>query len=133
MIHLVVALVAGILGGAIWGFAAGYLKARTGAHEVITTIMLNYVALYGLNFLIGLHGVVDPTNPQQTDPIHESARLCRTCSVKTLPVDLGIILALAATARRLVGADPQQVRLPAARRRCERGRRAHRGHETPRG
>ena len=97
VIHLVVALVAGILGGALWGFIAGFLKARTGAHEVITTIMLNYVALYGLNFLIGLHGIVDPTNPQQTDTIHETGRLPHLFGA-SLPVDLGIILALAATA-----------------------------------
>ena len=43
-LHLLVALVAGLLGGALWGGIAGVLKARTGAHEVIATIMLNYVA-----------------------------------------------------------------------------------------
>jgi simple sugar transport system permease protein len=41
---LVAAVVAGTLTGAAWGFIPGLLKARTGAHEVITTIMLNYVA-----------------------------------------------------------------------------------------
>jgi ABC-type uncharacterized transport system permease subunit len=49
---LVVSVIAGILTGAAWGFIPGFLKARTGAHEVITTIMLNYVAfqivLFGL-------------------------------------------------------------------------------------
>jgi general nucleoside transport system permease protein len=43
-IHLPLALGAGIVGGALWGFVPGILKARTGAHEVIVTIMLNYVA-----------------------------------------------------------------------------------------
>ena len=43
-IHLPIAIVAGFLGGAIWGFIPGILKARTGAHEVIVTIMLNFVA-----------------------------------------------------------------------------------------
>lgn len=43
-IILLVALVAGMLAGGVWGFIPGFLKARTGAHEVITTIMLNYVA-----------------------------------------------------------------------------------------
>ncbi len=51
-ILLVVALAIGTLTGAAWGFIPGFLKARTGAHEVITTIMLNYVAaqlvLFGL-------------------------------------------------------------------------------------
>jgi general nucleoside transport system permease protein len=43
-IHLPLALAAGFAGGALWGFIPGILKARTGAHEVIVTIMLNYVA-----------------------------------------------------------------------------------------
>ncbi len=43
-IHVVLALLAGALGGAIFGAIPGVLKARTGAHEVITTIMLNSVA-----------------------------------------------------------------------------------------
>jgi simple sugar transport system permease protein len=43
-VHLPLALAAGALGGALWGFVPGFLKARTGAHEVITTIMLNFIA-----------------------------------------------------------------------------------------
>ena len=43
-VHLPLALLAGIVGGALWGFIPGILKARTGAHEVIVTIMLNFVA-----------------------------------------------------------------------------------------
>jgi ABC-type uncharacterized transport system permease subunit len=41
---LLLSIVAGVLFGAFWGFIPGFLKARTGAHEVITTIMLNYIA-----------------------------------------------------------------------------------------
>ena len=44
LVILLFAIVAGTLSGALWGFIPGFLKARTGAHEVITTIMLNYVA-----------------------------------------------------------------------------------------
>jgi general nucleoside transport system permease protein len=44
-LHLLVAVLAGLVGGAVWGFVPGILKARTGAHEVISTIMLNYIAL----------------------------------------------------------------------------------------
>jgi simple sugar transport system permease protein len=43
---------AGAAGGAAWGFIAGWLKARYGASEVITTIMLNYVAYLGANYLV---------------------------------------------------------------------------------
>jgi general nucleoside transport system permease protein len=49
---LVVALVTGTLFGAFWGFIPGFLKARTGAHEVITTIMLNYVAAQVVFFML---------------------------------------------------------------------------------
>ncbi|HET7082658.1 MAG TPA: ABC transporter permease [Candidatus Limnocylindria bacterium] len=44
LVHLPLAVAAGFAGGAVWGFIPGILKARTGAHEVITTIMLNYVS-----------------------------------------------------------------------------------------
>jgi general nucleoside transport system permease protein len=44
VIHLPLALIAGALGGAAWGFIPGWLKAKTGGHEVINTIMLNYIA-----------------------------------------------------------------------------------------
>lgn len=43
-IHLPLCLLAGVAGGALWGAIPGYLKAKTGAHEVINTIMTNYVA-----------------------------------------------------------------------------------------
>jgi len=51
-IHLAVAVIGAILGGALWGFIPGLLKATTGAHEVIVTIMLNYVGLYLLSWLL---------------------------------------------------------------------------------
>lgn len=44
IIHLPLALLAGALGGALWGFIPGWLKAKTGGHEVINTIMMNYIA-----------------------------------------------------------------------------------------
>ena len=45
VVHVVVAVVVAILGAALWGALVGFLKAQTGAHEVILTIMLNYVAI----------------------------------------------------------------------------------------
>ncbi|PPI53333.1 ABC transporter permease [Rathayibacter toxicus] len=57
-VHLVAALAAGILGGALWGGIAGLLKARTGAHEVIVTIMLNYVAFYLVSYLLRTPGTL---------------------------------------------------------------------------
>ena len=51
-VHLPLALGAAILGGALWGFIPGLLKARTGAHEVIVTIMLNFVAYNLINWAL---------------------------------------------------------------------------------
>jgi simple sugar transport system permease protein len=45
ILHMVVAVIVAILGAALWGALVGFLKAQTGAHEVILTIMLNYVAI----------------------------------------------------------------------------------------
>lgn len=52
LLHMVVAVIAAIIGAALMGAFVGYLKARTGAHEVILTIMLNYVAIYFFTFLL---------------------------------------------------------------------------------
>lgn len=43
-IHMPLAFLAGAAGGAIWGFIPGFLKAKTGGHEVINTIMMNWIA-----------------------------------------------------------------------------------------
>lgn len=51
-IHLPLAIIAGMLAGAFWGFIPGLLKAKLGVHEVIVTIMLNYIALYISNEII---------------------------------------------------------------------------------
>lgn len=51
-IHLPLALAAGAFAGLIWGAIPGFLKARTGAHEVINTIMMNYIAFRLADFLL---------------------------------------------------------------------------------
>ncbi|HZX07922.1 ABC transporter permease [Kribbella sp.] len=66
VLHVVLALIAGLIGGALWGGVVGLLKARTGAHEVIVTIMLNYVALYLLQWLLTTKTF---QRPGRTDPI----------------------------------------------------------------
>jgi simple sugar transport system permease protein len=86
-------LLAGIIAGAIWGGLVGVLKARTGAHEVITTIMLNYVAVYLLNYLLTLNGFQQPGSTEAVSKtVMSNARLPH------LFVDLhsGLILALLA-------------------------------------
>ena len=59
IIHIPLALAFGMLGGFIWAAVPGLLKARFGAHEVITTIMLNYVAFQLTDFLINKGPMAD--------------------------------------------------------------------------
>ncbi len=66
---------AAALAGAGWGSIPGALKARFGAHEVITTIMLNFVALALANYLVATHFHQPET--LHTAPIVEGARLSR--------------------------------------------------------
>ncbi len=54
IVNLPLVLFAGALGGAIWAGIPGFLKARTGAHEVITTMMMNYVAFRLTEFLVSV-------------------------------------------------------------------------------
>jgi ABC-type uncharacterized transport system permease subunit len=55
-LHIVLAVVAAALAGGLWAGIAGFLKATVGAHEVITTIMLNWIALWIASYLVGIGG-----------------------------------------------------------------------------
>jgi simple sugar transport system permease protein len=68
-------LVCGALGGAVWGGIVGVLKAVTGAHEVVTTIMLNFVAQWFLRFLIIGGPLQLPGGSSKSSPIGASAQL----------------------------------------------------------
>ncbi len=57
-LHALVAILVGALFGAAWGGIAGFLKARRGINEVITTIMLNWIAIYFSNFVMGTRAFV---------------------------------------------------------------------------
>jgi simple sugar transport system permease protein len=78
LVHVLLAIAAAFIGGALWGAIPGWLRARTGAHEVITTIMLNFVALRGVDFLLKNSLFQDPgrTDPI-SKPILDSAHLPR--------------------------------------------------------
>ncbi|MGW5671254.1 ABC transporter permease [Micromonospora sp. NPDC003776] len=96
-VHLLVALIAGAAGGALWGFIPGILKARTGAHEVINTIMLNYVAVYFLSWIIVQSGVQNPNRSDAiSKPVESSAQLPRLLG-DNLRVHAGILLAVLVT------------------------------------
>ena len=98
VIAMLLAILAGIIGGALYGGLVGWLKAGPGAHEVIVTIMLNYVAVNLLEYLIKTSTFRDPTNPQPVSkPVAGNARLPHLFGAD-LRINFGIVLALLAVA-----------------------------------
>ena len=95
VVHLPLTLAAAAAGGMVWGGIAGVLKARTGAHEVITTIMLNFIAFELLDYVLSLESLQRAgRNDPLTPPMRESARLPELPG--PLDVHAGILLAVAA-------------------------------------
>ena len=76
-LHILLAILAAIAAGAVWGGIAGVLKATVGAHEVITTIMLNWIAIFGGTYLVERGGPLQ--GPQEAIPrsadVADSAKL----------------------------------------------------------
>jgi ABC-type uncharacterized transport system permease subunit len=98
VVHLPLVILAGAAGGAVAGFIPGFLKARTGAHEVIVTIMLNYVFLDLLDYLLTTHPLQQPGQSNAiSQTVPSSARLPHLFG-SGLRVNLGLILALAVAA-----------------------------------
>jgi simple sugar transport system permease protein len=58
VLHMVIAVVVAVIAAALWGGLVGVLKARTGAHEVILTIMFNYIAIGLFSFLLRTEGLL---------------------------------------------------------------------------
>jgi simple sugar transport system permease protein len=92
---LLIGLAAGTLSGGLWGFIPGFLKARTGAHEVITTIMLNYIAAQVVFFalrstFLRAPGSTSPVSKNLT-PIADVPLLIPLPSIR---LDFGFIVAL---------------------------------------
>ena len=81
------ALVGGMLAGAVWAGIAGVLKATVGAHEVVTTIMLNYVAQWLVRFLIIGGPLQAPNGFSASSPIGHGAWI-----VRILPQDPGLVI-----------------------------------------
>ena len=95
IIHIPLAFLAGILGGMIWGGIPGLLKARTGAHEVITTIMFNFIAVFLVQWLLNIPLFQDPgRNNPISAPMAETARLPRLFG-SSYRVTIGIVIAVA--------------------------------------
>jgi ABC-type uncharacterized transport system permease subunit len=96
-LHLTLALAAAALAGAAWGGIAGAMKAAVGAHEVISTIMLNWIAIYGSQYLFELNGPLQGPvrDVPQSSEVTDSAKLPAVWGVLQ-PLHAGIFLALAA-------------------------------------
>jgi simple sugar transport system permease protein len=103
-LHIVVALLAGAAMGGLWGGIAGFLKATTGANEVISTIMLNWTALYIGLYLFGTNGPLHSSDPRNasipvSNDVVENAHLPVFWGDPVLQgLHIGIFIALAVTA-----------------------------------
>lgn len=123
-IELPLALIAAFAAGGLWGFVPGLLKARTGAHEVITTIMLNYVAIYLTYYFLSTKVFQRPGRTDAISRIVDHGAVLPSLSGLDLRVNAGAILALLMAAAvyvllwrttygfefRAVGANPDAAR-----------------------
>ena len=121
-VHVLLALLAGAAAGALWALVPAALKAWRGVHEVITTIMMNFVAFSVSQFLVKPGGALVGEIPTGTEPVEPTAELPRIWDPTRL--HLGIIVALIVAAMcwyfiyrtpggyrfRLVGANPVAAR-----------------------
>ncbi|HEY9366504.1 MAG TPA: ABC transporter permease [Agromyces sp.] len=97
-LHMLVALVGGLLGGALWAGIAGLLKARTGAHEVIVTIMLNYVAFYLVSWMLRTPGLLQaPGSSNPKTPAMKETAIFPLLLGQQYNLHFGFILVIAAT------------------------------------
>lgn len=123
-LHLLVAILGSALGGAVWGFIPGILKARTGAHEVIVTIMLNYIGLNLVAWLLSRDAFLREGSSNPVSPlVSESSQYPRVFG-SDFNLHWGFLLALACAAGvwwlmerstlgfefRAVGANPRAAR-----------------------
>lgn len=97
-VHMIVAVIGGMIGGALWGGLVGLLKARTGAHEVITTIMLNYVAFYLISYLLRTPGALQaPGSNNPKSPAMKATAIFPKLFGDQYALNLGFIFAIIAT------------------------------------
>lgn len=98
VIHAIVAAIAAIIGSTLLGAFVGFLRARTGAHEVILTIMFNYIMLYFFTFLMRDPALLQEqraTGNPKADPAAATAQLPKLLG-EEFNLHWGIILAIAA-------------------------------------
>ncbi|HTZ93439.1 MAG TPA: ABC transporter permease [Streptosporangiaceae bacterium] len=97
VIHVIVCVVGAFIGGAVIGWFVGVLKARTGAHEVIVTIMLNYVMYDLLSYLLSHPAMLQqPGQTNQIAPFPESSANLGHVGGPPPQVGVGFLIAVAA-------------------------------------
>lgn len=96
VLHVTITLLAGAIGGGIWAGIIGWLKAKVGSHEVINSIMMNYIAMNFSNYLIMT--IFNEPNKAFSVEIAKSAKLWRFSEkfvqFKYSRIHIGIIIAL---------------------------------------
>ena len=96
VIHVVICVIGGFVGGAALGWIVGVLKARTGAHEVIVTIMANYIMQYLLSYLLGTSALERPgANGNLISPVIAGDAHLPLLAGSHLRINAGFLLALA--------------------------------------
>jgi simple sugar transport system permease protein len=98
VLTLVLSLLAGIVFGMAWAFIPGFLKARTGAHEVITTIMLNYVALQIVQLALRTDFMRPPTGSEPISKVIDFVRVPQLIPLPGLRLHWGFVVALVVAA-----------------------------------
>lgn len=96
-VHWIVALLFGLLFGAIWGLIPGLLKAYFNVNEVISAIMMNYLGMYGVNYIVKNTPKIFNKMRNESMPVAESAKLPKLGLDKLFPgssVNAGIIIAI---------------------------------------
>lgn len=97
-IHMIVALIAGLVAGALWAGIAGALKAWTGAHEVIVTIMLNYIAFYLISWMLRTPGLLQaPGSSNPKTPAMKATAVFPELFGPQYNLHFGFILVILAT------------------------------------
>lgn len=94
IVIVILSVVVGAMFGGAWGFIPGFLKARTGAHEVITTIMLNYVAAQVAFFALVNTFIQQPNSGQPISRILSWANVPPILDLPAIRLDWGFIVAL---------------------------------------
>ncbi len=94
-LHVIIAFIAGGLGGLLWGLLPGYLRAKYGVNETVMSIMMNWIAIFLTDYIVQ-YAFADPTaSIARTYKIHATALIPKISS--SLPLSWGFVVAVVFT------------------------------------